>query len=422
MISNKKSFNGLKYIYSFILGHSPKLSQAEIESVLKFRNIDFQIIGVASQFLVLETSQELDVENLNQTLGGIIKIGKLEFFTPHLFENKKDEGRVDKLDNIENLNNTFVQILKSNCNLENKLKFGFSIYSRDRSLQEFVFKLSLSIKKALKKEKISSRVVTSKEKDLSAVIIEKEHLIESGFDIQVLNIRGRFYFMRTLAVQNFARFNALDYERPRIDSKSGMMPPKLAKIMLNLADNRGIILDPFCGSGTILLMAGELRFEKIIGTDISKKAVQDSIENLKWYEERFDNKISNYIFKSDVKDLLQEGIEENSIDCIVSEGYLGKPLKGDEDFNFIQEQISDLSDLYLNSFKTFKDLLKNKGCVIITLPIFIFNNRENHLEIVDEIKKMGFQQEDLLENEQSLIYKREGQRVYREVIKLRVCQ
>ncbi len=63
---------------------------------------------------------------------------------------------------------------------------------------------------------------------------------------------------------------------------------------------------------------------------------------------------------------------------------------------FIQGQISDLSDLYLESFRVFKDLLKIGGCVIITLPIFVVDNnsprfageaRENHLEIVDEIKK-----------------------------------
>jgi len=396
----------MQNIYSFILGHSPKLSQAEIEQVLSFLNIDFETIASSHIFLILETKENLNIEELKNFLGGIIKIGKLEFF-------------IDKLDNQQNLINTFKETIKKNCTLENKIKFGFSVYTEDRSSQKFIFKLSLAIKKELKKEKISSRVVTSKEKELSAVIIEKEHLIESGFDMQVLKIENRYYFLRTLAVQDFERFNALDYERPRVDARAGMMPPKLAKIMLNLADNRGIVLDPFCGSGTILLMAGELGFKKIIGADISEKAVQDSIENLKWYEERFDNKTSNYIFKSDVKNLLSEGIEKDSIDCIVSEGYLGQPLKGHEDFSFIKEQISSLKELYLDSFKVFEDLLKTGGCVIITLPIFMFNNRENHLEIVDEIKKIGFQQEDLLKNEQSLIYKREGQKVCRQIVKFK---
>ena len=406
----------MKNIYSFILGHSSELSLVEIKNVLNFQNISFNIINFNPKFLILETEEELDTKSLNNTLGGIIKIGKLEFF-------------IDKLDNSENLISSFVEIIKRNCSLDKpftfsgekvrgkKVKFGFSLYEKNRNVEKFIYKLAIGIKKYFKTENISSRIVTSKNIDLSAVIVEKEHLINLGFDMQVLNVASRYYFLRTLAVQDFARFNDLDYDRPRIDSKSGMTPPKLAKMMLNLVDNKSIILDPFCGSGTILLMAAELGFQKIIGSDISEKAILDSKENLKWYEERFNQKVDNYVFKADVKNLLEEGIENKSINCIVSEGYLGQPLRGYEDFSFIQGQISDLSDLYLESFKVFKSLLKTGGCVIITLPIFVVDNKENHLEVIKEIESMGFEEELLLENDRKLIYKREGQRVYRNVIK-----
>jgi tRNA G10 N-methylase Trm11 len=394
----------MKNTYSFILGHSSELSLIEIGSVLNFQNIDFNIINFDSKSLILETKEELDVENLNNTLGGIIKIGKLEFF-------------IDRLENSENLINSFIEIIKRNCNLDKKVKFGFSLYEKNKNVEKFIYKLSIGVKKYFKSEEISSRIVTSKNNDLSSVIVEKEHLIDLGFDMQVLNVKGRFYFLRTLAVQDFARFNTLDYSRPRIDSKSGMTPPKLAKMMLNLVNNKEIVLDPFCGSGTILLMAAELGFQKIIGSDISERAIVDSKENLKWYEERFDRKINNYIFKSDVKDLLQEGVEKDSIDSIVSEGYLGQPLRGYEDFSFIREQIISLKDLYLTSFRVFKDLLKTGGCAIITLPIFIVDNKENHLEVIKEIENLGFKKESLLENDKNLVYKREGQKVYRNIVK-----
>ncbi|MCD4705294.1 methyltransferase domain-containing protein [bacterium] len=403
-------------LYSFILGHSPQLSQAEIESVLRYRKIDFQIIVQSDYFLILETKIELDVEGLNNILGGIIKIGKIEFF-------------VDKLDNIENLKNTFIEIIKKNCNLDKppqlkgecggkKVKFGFSIYEKNSSVEKFIFQLAMNIKKHFKSEGISSRVLTSKEQDLSAVIVEKEHLIRLGFDMQILNSNGRYYFSRTLAVQDFARFNALDYDRPRVDAQSGMMPPKLAKIMLNLSGNRGIIADPFCGSGTILLMAAELGFKKIIGSDISEKAVIDSQENLKWYQERFDNNVHHYVFKSDVKDLIKEGIEKNSIDCIVSEGYLGKPLRGNESAEFIKKQILELEKLYLDSFRIFAKILKSQGVVVISLPIFHTFQQDFYLKVLDDIQDLGFKIESLLEEADIIVYKRENQKVFRQIVKL----
>jgi tRNA (guanine10-N2)-dimethyltransferase len=63
--------------------------------------------------------------------------------------------------------------------------------------------------------------------------------------------------------------------------------PKLARAMVNLtgADEKDTILDPFCGSGGILIEAG-LMGMKTIGYDINKKMVWKSIVNLKNYKIR----------------------------------------------------------------------------------------------------------------------------------------
>ena len=124
-------------LYSFILGHSPKLSQAEIESVLKFKNTDFKVISSNDVFLILETKEDLNIKELNNSLGGIIKIGKLEFF-------------IDKIGNSENLINSFAEIIKRNCNLDKKVKFGFSLYKKNKNVEKFIYKLSIGIKKYFK--------------------------------------------------------------------------------------------------------------------------------------------------------------------------------------------------------------------------------------------------------------------------------
>ena len=436
----------MQNLYSFILGRSPELSFAEIKSVLNFKNIDFKIVNLNNQFLIIEAKpashslrhqalatamrhrvaggQELDIKNLNKTLGGIVKIGKIDFF-------------IDGLDNIENIKNTLLHYIEKNCNLDSplippsqdlvplrtgKVQFGFSLYSKNKDLRFFIRTLSKTLKEDLKEKEINSRIVTSRKDSLSAVIVKKEHLLDNGVDWQVFKVNSRIYFSRTLSVQDFELFNALDYDRPRADSKSGMMPPKLAKIMLNLTQSKGVVLDPFCGSSTVLLMAAELGFKKIIGSDISQKAVENSLENLKWYKERFNKNINFYIFKSNVRSLVIEGIEKSSIDCIVSEGYLGEPLRGDETLGFIKKQIKELEDLYFESFIVFHKILKPNASVVISLPFFNLHKGSFYLDIIEKIESIGFKKVNLLNKEYlnkrgGIIYKRKGQRVLREIIR-----
>ena len=88
----------------------------------------------------------------------------------------------------------------------------------------------------------------------------------------------QFSLAQTEAVQPFEQFSARDFGRPGRDDLSGMLPPKLAIIMINLAQTplNSILLDPFCGSGTILSEAVLLGYTNLIGTDISEKAIADS--------------------------------------------------------------------------------------------------------------------------------------------------
>src|SRR5205823_3602162 len=91
------------------------------------------------------------------------------------------------------------------------------------------------------------------------------------------------------AVQPFEQFSARDFGRPGRDDLSGMLPPKLAIIMINLAanDTISVLLDPFCGSGTILSEALLLGYKNLIGSDISEKAVADTKTNLDWIANKF---------------------------------------------------------------------------------------------------------------------------------------
>ena len=97
-----------------------------------------------------------------------------------------------------------------------------------------------------------------------------------------------------MAVQPFEEFGARDYARPSRDDLSGMLPPKLAKIMINLAQAKenSLILDTFCGSGTILQEALIMGYLNLIGFDSSPKAIKDSQANLEWLADKYDLNIT----------------------------------------------------------------------------------------------------------------------------------
>jgi tRNA (guanine10-N2)-dimethyltransferase len=77
---------------------------------------------------------------------------------------------------------------------------------------------------------------------------------------------------------------AARFTRPRmLFHSSAAMEARLALTMINLSRVRrgGIVLDPFCGVGGILLEAARLGIH-VAGGDISEKLARRALENLKW--------------------------------------------------------------------------------------------------------------------------------------------
>lgn len=397
--------------YFFILGQNPTASVAEILSKISQKS-DFKC---SSSALVLDYKNSLNFSFLDQ-LGGTKKFGKIikVIHKPSVFELKKLVPKFDK-----------------------KIHFGFSIYKLDekisnkrlKSLNKQIYKLGLELKNKLKEDNISSRFVTSKEIQLSSVIVQKNKLLGQGIEFVFLVDENKILLGQTLAVQKFQEYGFRDIKRPGRDILSGMLPPKLAKMMINFSQTKPsqTLLDPFCGSGTILQEAILLGYKNIIGTDISGKAIKDTNDNLEWLKEKFNlQKIQLKIFQCNVLEL-SENIKPNSVDYIITEPYLGPPLKGSEPKQKLESIVKELSGLYIQSFKEFKKVLKPDGRIVIIFPIFVFKNQNLHLEILNEIKKLGFKTINPIEKElvnksciqltkcNSIVYSRPKQKVLREI-------
>lgn len=417
------------------MGNNPALSLAEIFGLFNSGAQNFglenhaKIIIFCKDFLVIELDKKIDANKLIGLLGGTIKIGVI-------LENKNANIEAENL--IEEIS----------IDKNKKFYFGFSAYGK---INANFKQLAMEIKKELKQEDASSRWVVSREKQLSSVAVKKNKLIsENGAEWCALKNQNEIFWGRTLAVQKFEDYGKRDFDRPARDARSGMIPPKLAKMMINLARSEinlktGItLLDPFCGSGTILQEAAILGIDKLIGSDLSEKAVKDSKQNLEWLgEHKTDllyknsnnqltpqpplsgglrefppdkggnggfrgNKIGLEfnkcavgldlkIFNSDVKKI-SELIPADSVDLIVAEPYLGPPLSGQENENRINKIVQELSELYLSAFGEFKKILKKDSCICIVWPVFAIYKKNIFLPILDEVEKIGFERIEFDDN------------------------
>lgn len=407
-------------VYFFILGSNPSLSTLELINSPEIKKLNPEFLGCSDKILLIKTNINPNAQNIIKNLGGTVKFGKI-------------------LENLEPNHKKISDFIIKNISTTKKIFFGISFY--DKKLYKKYNSLGRLIKKNIKEKEFPVRWVTSRDKNLSSVVVKKNKLLSSqGIELIMFNClinthcNASLQIGQTLAIQDFEDYSRRDYGRPARDSLSGMIPPKLAKIMLNISgvNTEKTILDPFCGSGTILTEALLMGYKNIIGSDKSKKAIEDSKKNLAWIlnknqksrklEQLKSENGNQVLFNLDVRNLSTK-IKPFSIDAIITEPYLGPPLRGNENETQISKNIKELEGLYINTFKEFKKVLKPNGRVVIILPAFRIKTKILYLEILNNIKKTGFKIADpadekfnIAKNDRkAVIYSRPRQNVLREI-------
>ena len=389
--------------YFFVLGTNTALSVAELAAVLDLKKTSL----LATDFLIWETDTEINAENLMKRLGGVIKIGEIK--------EEVADGNDDKL--LKTL--TELAKIKKYQSKEGKFNFGFSDYGKFQFNKQ---NLGLKLKKYFSEENISSRFVISREKTLSSVVITQNKLIVRGIEFILIKEGNKILIGETLAVQPFKDLSRRDYGRPARDDQSGMLPPKLAQIMINLAQVRNyddVIVDPFCGSGTILSEAMLAGYKHLFGSDISPRAIDDTHKNISWTRELYALKDVN--IKILVKNVvnLSKFIKANSAEAVITEPFLG-PQRGLIDFKGVAR---NLEDLYSLAIKEFQIILKKGGRVVMIWPLFY--GQKPITPVFAGFKMINMIPEDLRINEfikkhnrEAIVYGRPGQKVYREIVVL----
>ena len=335
-----------------------------------------------------------------------------------------------------------LEIMAAEAHLRSgKIAFGISVY--DDSLtpvdaSALTSDWAKEIKTNLKAQGRSVRFIESDEGVLNSATVFHNHLHTKGCEFIVRAHAGRYSVAVTRAVQPLSDLSRRDFGRPGRDDVSGMLPPKLALMMINLGilnfrpaspvvgfENFDFtILDPFCGSGTILTEAARLGITKLSGTDVSKKAIDDTKRNLDWtIAQNLKLKILNLkLFISDVAHLPSH-IQPNDVDAIITEPYMGPPLRGAESPDQIKKTTNELADLYLQAFTSFTQILKPTASVVFVIPRFTVSGHTYTIsdKIIGKLKDLGFAKERLVPESISpttyILYQRPRQFVGREIWK-----
>jgi len=285
----------------------------------------------------------------------------------------------------------------------------------------------------LLKDRRSIRWVTSKDKNLSSVVVKKNKLVGMGSEIVLLFNSRKIWIGKTTAVQPFEAYGQRDYGRVAYDGKVGMLPPKLAQMMLNIsgATLEEIILDPFCGFGTVLQEAMLMGWKHVVGSDIAQRSVDGTKENMLWLKKKYHLKSSIVrIFHSDARSI-SEHVRGGYISTIVTEPFLGPALRARSTKNEAVKRKNELEAVYYSAFLDFTKFLRTDARVVMVWPVFILSSSKKgllYIDLVEKLEKIGFIVEMPFEKELrhyemggqttrgTLIYGRPQQKIWREIV------
>jgi len=336
--------------YAFAMGRHPTLSVAEI--VRAIPNITLES---AENGICVGSCAELAPGFINK-LGGTIKVIAID----------------KEIKSLGEINADFLRrIIPAR---EGRIIFGISIYGQVPGAERRrIYIEGLELKKAIKAEGRRARYVVSQDTQLSSVVIAKNKLIEEGAEFVIIKERSRILVGHTVMIQEFEAYGERDFDRPGRSARRGMLPPKLAQMMVNIAggDKSKTLLDPFCGSGTVLGEALLMGYADVVGSDISAEAVNDTKAYLEWIEKAHPEFKGRWrVFVSDAR-TIDKTIPTESIGAIVAEPFLGPPQNGRETPEQLKHVMNDeLVPLYRDAISTLSKLLSPRGSAVFSFPVF----------------------------------------------------
>lgn len=383
-----------------ILGRQPAIGRAELESLLGAAHVrPVGEYGMAS---------DLDPEDINfDRIGGSTRLAKILTEIPSAMWTEISRYLAEHIP-------FYLDYLPS----EGKLKLGLSAFGLNVKSSQ-LFKTGLELKKISQKSGHSTRLVPNTEPALSsAAVLHNQLTGELGREYLLVRDKNKTWLAQTTRIQDITSYARRDQGRPKRDARVGMLPPKLAQTIINLAtgtlaaNDDNIVLDPFCGTGVVLQEALLMNYGAY-GTDLEPRMIDYSRQNLEW--------LATYGKES--TPMLETGDAtghkwQHPFSVVASETYLGRPLSNWPKPETLREIINTCNTVIEKFLKNIHAQTQPGTRLCLAVPCW--KSPENdfyHLPLLDHLKQIGYNRVKFEHAKSAeLVYFRPEQIVARELL------
>ena len=402
-------------IYAAFLGHQPHISLAELCVPLP----DLKVEKVWNhQIVTFETAAALDSDWL-RTVGGTVLIAK-ELTSIPAGGAKRGTDALAQL--IEPL------LLKELSGVKRKATFSLRTFQIPHGDVRTLYRLC---KTYLKAKNIHSRYIGNERNPAKPGTLLLRGIPGPGTcELVILHddAKRSTWVGATCAVQDITAYTERDMGKPVRDTRTGLLPPKLAQVLLNLGQlmkreswEKMTIYDPFCGSGVIAIEALLLRAH-VLASDKSEKAVKGCTENLRWLrdKQKTPKAVTHEVWKQNA---LKLSAPPKSPTLIVTETTLGPALKAAPTKKDIASLIREAEELEIGFFTSLAETLPQVP-VVCTFPVYLTRDGERHFlpKVLEKIQKLGYRltlpgnKHITFTDRSTLLYLRPDQFVGREIV------
>lgn len=433
-----------------ILGRQPAIGVAELERLYG------DVSWFSDESAIIKTDT-LDFERL----GGSQKAGRIVAELPH----------GDWVAASRKLVAAYTEAWRQH---DGKITLGISAYGFRKTARD-IQKTGIILKKKLRDSGTSLRLVPNDAPALSTATSHHNKLGLSNNKIELLVVRnknGKVIIAESIGSQNITAYARRDQGRPKRDAFVGMLPPKLAQIIINLASplaldeadsqsptrspgmsetvslrsedcpseassavaketgtrtprrvelatantasaNHLTLLDPFCGTGVVLQEASLMDYN-VYGSDLSDKMIDYSRQNLDWLA------ATHHI---DTTHTVEQGDAMNHtwrapINAVACEGYLGQPFSAPPSPAKLAEVRKNCNHIMGEFLRNIAPQLQPGTPLCVAVPAWKASDGSfTHLPLVDQLGTFGYKQVHFKTvNPHELLYYREDQVVARELL------